>query len=69
MGRVYTPKHAYWLNQIEIWFSVLVRRFLKRNSFTLKENLKEKLHTFVTFFNQNMAKPYKWTYKGRVLQA
>ena len=65
----YTPKHASWLNQIEIWFSILVRRFLKRNTFTSKENLKEKLHTFVTFFNKNMAKPFKWTYKGRVLQA
>ena len=65
----YTLKHVSWLNQIEIWFSILVRRFLKRNSFMSKENLKEKLHTFVTFFNQNMAKPYKWTYKGRVLQA
>ncbi|WP_422463876.1 transposase [Endozoicomonas sp. ALB115] len=39
----YTPKHASWLNQIEIWFSILVKRFLKRNSFTCKENLKVRL--------------------------
>nr|WP_256484743.1 transposase [Endozoicomonas sp. 4G] len=64
----YTPKHASWLNQIEIWFSILVRRFLKRNSFTSKEDLKARLHQFVDFFNEKMAKPFKWTYKGRPLQ-
>ena len=65
----YTPKHASWLNQIEIWFSILVRRFLKRNSFTSTEDLKARLHQFVEFFNEKMAKPFKWTYKGRPLQA
>ncbi len=65
----YTPKHASWLNQVEIWFSILVRRFLKRNSFTSKEDLKSRLHTFIDFFNEKMAKPFKWTYKGRPLQA
>ena len=65
----YTPKHASWLNQIEIWFSILVRRFLKRNSFTSTEDLKVRLNQFVDFFNEKMAKPFKWTYKGRPLQA
>lgn len=65
----YTPKHASWLNQIEIWFSILVRRFLKRNSFSSKQDLKEGIHGFVDFFNEKMAKPFKWTYKGRPLQA
>ena len=64
----YTPKHASWLNQIEIWFSILVRRFLKRNSFTSTEDLKVRLHQFMDFFNEKMAKPFKWTYKGRPLQ-
>ena len=63
----YTPKHASWLNQIEIWFSILVRRFLKRNSFTSTTDLKSRIHTFVNFFNEKMA-PFKWTYKGRALQ-
>ncbi len=58
----YTPKHASWLNQIEIWFSILVKRYLKRNSFTSKENLKSGLYEFVDFFNKTMAKPFKWTY-------
>lgn len=65
----YTPKHASWLNQIEIWFSILVRRFLKRNGFASKEELKNRLHGFIDFFNETMAKPFKWTYAGRPLQA
>ena len=63
----YTPKHASWLNQIECWFSILVRRLLKRASFTSKEDLKQHLLEFIDYFNQTMAKPFKWTYKGRPL--
>ncbi len=65
----YTPKHASWLNQIEIWFSILARRFLKRNCFTSTNDLQTRLHVFVEFFNKKMAKPFKWTYKARPLQA
>lgn len=63
----YTPKHASWLNQIEIWFSILVRKLLKRESFNSTENLKEKILAFIEYFNRTMAKPFKWTYKGRAL--
>ena len=66
---VYTPKHTSWLNQIEIWFSILVRRLLKRASFTSKEELKTRILKFIEYFNATMAKPFKWTYKGRPLQA
>ena len=62
---VYMPKHASWLNQIEIWFSTLVRRLLKRASFTSVENLKQRILDFIDYFNQTMAKPFKWTYAGR----
>ena len=65
---IYTPKHSSWLNQIEIWFSTLVRRLLKRGSFTSVDDLRQRLLDFITFFNRT-AKPYKWTYKGRPLQA
>jgi transposase len=65
---VYTPKHSSWLNQIEIWFSTLVRRLLKRGSFASIEDLRQGLLDFIAFFNRT-AKPYKWTYKGRPLQA
>lgn len=66
---VYTPKHTSWLNQIEIWFSILVRRFLKRGNFKSTEELTERLHAFIGYFNTTMAKPFKWTYTGRPLQS
>ena len=64
---VYTPKHTSWLNQIEICFSILVRRLLKRASFTSTEELRERILAFIDYFNQTMAKPFKWTYAGRPL--
>jgi transposase len=65
----YTPKHASWLNQVEIWLSVLVRKLLRRGSFRSVEDLEGKVRTFIAYFNRTMAKPYKWTYKGKVLTA
>jgi len=64
---VYTPKHASWLNQIECWFSILVRRLLKRASFTSTQELMQRILAFIDFFNKTMAKPFKWTYTGRPL--
>lgn len=65
----YTPKHASWMNQIEIWFSILVKKVIKRGNFSSKEQLKTKLLAFVDYFNSVMAKPFKWTYQGKVLTA
>ena len=65
---VYTPKHASWLNQIECWFSILVRRLLKRSSFSSTLELKQRILQFIDYFNTTMAKPFKWTYKGKPLQ-
>jgi len=59
----YTPKHASWMNQIELWFSILVRKLIKRGNFTSQQNLKEQLVRFIEYFNKTMAKPFKWTYK------
>ncbi len=64
---MYTPKHTSWLNQIELWFSILVRRLLRRGNFTSVEDLRERLLAFIAYFNKTMAKPFKWTYKGRPL--
>jgi hypothetical protein len=64
---IYTPKHSSWLNQIEIWFSILVRRLLKRGSFTSTDELRERILAFIDYFNRTMAKPFKWTYAGRPL--
>lgn len=66
---VYTPKHASWLNQIELWFSILVRRLLKRASFRSLNALRERLIAFIEYFNRTLAKPFKWTYTGRPLSA
>jgi hypothetical protein len=65
---VFTPKHSSWLNQIEIWFSILMRRLLKRGNFSSQEDLRKQLVGFIEYFNKIMAKPFKWTYKGRPLQ-
>jgi transposase len=59
----YTPKHASWMNQVEVWFSILARKVLRRGSFTSTEDLKERLLRFIAYFNETMAKPFKWTYK------
>jgi len=61
---IYTPKHCSWLNQIEIWFSILYRKFLKWGHFKSTEDLKDKLIKFIQYFNDTMAKPFKWTFKG-----
>lgn len=65
----YTPKHASWMNQVEIWLSILVRKLLKRGSFTSVEHLKAKVLAFIEYFNRTMAKPFKWTYQGKALAA
>ena len=64
---IYTPKHTSWMNQVEIWFSILTRRLLKRGSFRSTDHLKKRILKFIDFFNETMAKPFKWTYRGRPL--
>jgi hypothetical protein len=66
---VYTPRHCSWLNQVEIWFSILARRLLKRASFSSLDELRERVVAFIRYFNEVLAKPFKWTYTGRPLQA
>ena len=73
----FTPKHCSWLNQIEIWFSILVAwrvtrpagKLLRRGNFLSKDDLKRQILDFVEYFNRTMAKPFKWTYKGKPLAA
>ncbi|MBI5477297.1 MAG: transposase [Deltaproteobacteria bacterium] len=66
---VYTPKHCSWLNQVEIWFSILVRRALKRASFGSPEQLATAILAFIEYFNRLLAKPFRWSYTGRPLTA
>jgi transposase len=65
----YTPKHASWMNQIEIWFSILARKLLKRGNFISVADLKTKVLAFVEYFNRTMAQPFRWTYQGKALAA
>jgi hypothetical protein len=65
----YTPKHSSWMNQIEIWLSILVRKLLKRGSFTSVEDLQTKVLAFIDYDHRTMAKPFKWTYQGKALTA
>jgi transposase len=60
----YTPKHASWMNQVEIWLSILVRKLLKRGNFRSLDNLRDQILAFIAYSNVTMAKPIKWTYTG-----
>jgi transposase len=64
----FTPTHASWLNQVEIFFSILWRRLLKHGIFTSEHDLAEQMLAFVETYNQT-ATPFKWTYTGKVLEA
>ena len=64
----FSPTHASWLNQIEIFFSILWRRLLKHGIFTSEPDLAEQMLAFIETYNQT-AKPFKWTYQGKVLEA
>ena len=57
------------MNQVEIWLSILVRKLLKRGNFTSVADLKAKVLAFIAYFNRTMAKPFKWTWKGKALAA
>jgi transposase len=63
----FTPKHASWLNQVEIWFSILMRKLLRRGNFATKKDLRTKIERFIAYFNATMAKPFRWTYAGKPL--
>ncbi len=60
----YTPKHASWMNQVEIWLSILVRKLLKRGKFSSLDDLRDQILAFIAYYNRTMAKPIKWTYTG-----
>jgi transposase len=64
---VFTPKHGSWLNQVELWFSVLARRFLKRGDFAGAEQFEVRLRAFLEDYNSHQAHPYRWTYTGQPL--
>jgi len=65
----YTPKHGSWLNQVEMWFSALARRVIRRGDFTSKADLTRKILAYIDYYNASKAHPYAWTYTGKPLVA
>jgi putative transposase len=63
-----TPKHASWRNQIELWFSIVVRQLLQRASFTSVEDLQTRGLACIAYCNATMAKPFQWTYGRKPLR-
>jgi len=63
----FTPKHGSWLNQVELWFSVLARRFLKRGDFNSAQDFTTRLEDYLEAYNTHHAHPYRWTYTGQPL--
>jgi hypothetical protein len=64
----YTPTHASWMNQVEIWLGTLVRKVIRRGNFTSIHDLRAKVFAFINYFNRTMAKPFKWTFQGKALR-
>jgi hypothetical protein len=63
----FTPKHGSWLNQVELWFSVLARRFLKRGDYDSAHDFDIRLADYLEVYNTHHAHPYRWTYTGQPL--
>jgi transposase len=62
---LFTPIHASWVNQVEIWFSILARRVLKHASFLTAEDLVNAVDAFVAHWNDAEAHPFRWRFRGR----
>lgn len=64
---LFTPRHCSWLNQIEIWFGTLRSKVTRWMNFDSLDALQTAIETFIHYYNETMAKPYNWTYAGKVL--
>lgn len=66
---VFTPFHGSWLNQVEIWFSILTSKCLKGRPFSSVDELAAAILRFAKRWNHELAHPFEWTYSGKVLHA
>jgi len=64
----FTPTYSSWLNQVEIWFNILTKDVIKGGIWQSSEQLANQLMEYVKTYNQTRAKPFSWTYTGKVLQ-
>ena len=65
----YTPKHASWVNQVELFFSILQRQCLRDASFSSVGELRAAVLEFIAFWNREKAHPFRWTFTGYPLQS
>ncbi len=65
----HTPKHASWVNQVELFFSILQRECLRHGSFLSEEDLRKTVLDFVAYWNRERARPFRWTFSGYPLQS
>lgn len=65
----YTPTHASWMNQVELWLSILARKLLEWGIFTSIDDLTQQVLAFIAYYHRTTAKPFKWTYQGKALAA
>jgi transposase len=61
---VYTPIHASWMNQVEIWFSILQRRVLRHGSFSSPADLNAAVMAFIRRWNDVERRPFRWRFRG-----
>lgn len=66
---VFTPFHGSWLNQVEIWFSILTSKCLRGRAFASVAELTAAIRRFADHWNHDMAHAFEWTYTGKVLHA
>ena len=65
----FTPKHASWLDRIGSWFPILARKVIRRGSFASTEDLRARIEGFIAYFDRTLARPFRWTYRGKPLAA
>ncbi len=63
----YTPTHASWMNQVEIWLSILGRKLLRQGNFHSTDDLRDQVLAFIVYYNRTMSHPFQWTYQGGTL--
>lgn len=61
---VHTPLHASWVNQIEVWFSILQRRVLRYGSFDHASRLALEVEAFIRYWNAHEKRPFRWRFSG-----
>ena len=61
---LFTPKHCSWMNQIENWFAILERKVIRNGQFDSIKILNTDIANFISYYNNILAKPIKWTFSG-----